>query len=245
LQLPRQAINTIEQIIICKFMLFSYIYHHKKVRAAEGMLARLIRRRVAKWRDEGMDDSALICQFLKMTDHSLDGDIFDLSAPDISEYRERVVNRVLPRAVVGFTANVDHPESDKLGFFMSNLLDKQKTQGLVDKFEAALATELKAITQHPDESPESVLTAAGAWFDAPKAPAFNKLEELLIEGTKITEVFPITSWIQAYISYRYHARVFAFSEHVDEVEKAVRRACKQVLGIEDPQFIDLMRIERD
>ena len=41
---PRQLISTIEQITICKFMLFSYIYHHKKVRAAEGMLIKLLQR---------------------------------------------------------------------------------------------------------------------------------------------------------------------------------------------------------
>lgn len=34
LRLPLQAMNTVEQIIICKFMLYSYIYHHQKVRAA-------------------------------------------------------------------------------------------------------------------------------------------------------------------------------------------------------------------
>jgi HD superfamily phosphohydrolase len=44
LRLPQTAMNTIEQIIICKFMLFSYIYHHRKVRSAEGLLAAMLRR---------------------------------------------------------------------------------------------------------------------------------------------------------------------------------------------------------
>ena len=72
LQLLRQAASTIEQIIICKFMLFSYIYHHKKVRAAEGMLARLIERRVRKWRDEGKDD-AIANYGISSDDRSLSG----------------------------------------------------------------------------------------------------------------------------------------------------------------------------
>jgi HD superfamily phosphohydrolase len=34
LKLPRRSMNTIEQVTICKLMLFSYLYHHPKVRAA-------------------------------------------------------------------------------------------------------------------------------------------------------------------------------------------------------------------
>jgi HD superfamily phosphohydrolase len=39
LRLPRRAMNVMEQIIICKMMLFSYIYHHPKVRASFGTMA--------------------------------------------------------------------------------------------------------------------------------------------------------------------------------------------------------------
>jgi hypothetical protein len=83
--------------------------------------------------------------------------------------------------------------------------------------------------------------APGAWFDVPKPPTFNKLEELLVEATRMTDVFPITSWIQAYISYRYHVRVFAFSEYVLDVERAARHACKEVIGIQDDAFLDVVK----
>jgi uncharacterized protein len=245
LQLPRQAINSIEQMIISKFMLFSYIYHHKKVRAAEGMLARLIRRRVKSWRDEGMDDVALIQEFLKLTDHALGGDVFRLPDVDISDYRDRIVNRVLPREVVGFTSNVEHIESAKLNRFMSDVLKKEEQERLVGKFEAALAKELMQLRPDLGSTPEAILAKTGTWFDVPKPPTFNKLEELLIESTKITDVFPITLWIQAYISYRYQVRVFAFSEYVEYVEKATRYACKEVLGIDDPDFVESMKKGRE
>lgn len=245
LQLPRQAINTIEQIIISKFMLFSYIYHHKKVRAAEGMLARLIRRRVRKWRETGRDDAALIQEFLRLTDHSLEGSVFRLADKDISEYRDRLVDRVLPREVVGLTPNIEHPESAKVSRFMSDLLDKVHTQELVERFESSLANQLMHLSPELGSTPESVLATAGAWFDVPKPPTFNKLEELLIEATSIKDIFPITSWIQAYISYRYHVRIFAFSEHMEKVREAARHACKDVLGIKDPRFIDAIKLDRE
>jgi HD superfamily phosphohydrolase len=245
LQLPRQAINSIEQMIISKFMLFSYIYHHKKVRAAEGMLARLIQRRVQAWRAANWDDAALLRQFLRMTDHVLDGNIFSLPDRDIREYRGRLVNRVLPREVVGFTSNVDHPESAKLSRFMSDVLKKEKKDELVAQFEAAMGEELMKLLPDLESTAEAILARTGTWFDVPKPPTFNKLEELLIEATKITDVFPITSWIQAYISYRYHVRVFAFSEFVGQVEKAARYACQKVLDIKDPNFVDLMKKDRE
>jgi len=245
LQLSRQAINTIEQIIICKFMLFSYIYHHKKVRAAEGMLARLIRRRVESWRDAGVDDAGLIREFLKLTDHALEGQTFNLPDADISEYRKQIVGRVVPREVVGFTSNIEHRESSKVSKFMSDLAKKEYTKQLIEKFEEAMAIELmRQLPQLGTTSP-AVLAKAGAWLDVPKLPSFKKLEELLTGGTRITDVFPITPWIQAYISYRYYVRVFAFSRYITEVEQAARFACKQVLGIEDPKFVDAVKIGRD
>jgi HD superfamily phosphohydrolase len=238
LQLPRQAINTIEQIIICKFMLSSYIYHHKKVRAAEGMLARLIRRAESNWRAQGMGDSQVIRKFLSLSDHSLEGDTFQLSDKSMSDYRERIVSRVLPREVVALTSNVDHPENAKLAAFMSELLKKENTPRLTAKFETALGLELLRLSSELGSNPDEALAKAGAWFDAPKPPTFDKLEELLIEEQKITDIFPITSWIQAYMSYRYFVRVFAFSEYSNLVRQAARKACQEVIGISDPKFVD-------
>jgi HD superfamily phosphohydrolase len=244
LQLPRQAINTIEQIIICKFMLFSYIYHHKKVRAAEGMLARLIKRRVAKWRTEGFDDDLIIREFLKLTDDSLEGKTFELPEKDISEYRKRIVCRVLPREVLGLMSNVEHSESPKVIRFMNDLRDPDHSPTLIAEFESALARKLMRLRPELGKVEESVLTTTGTWFDVPKAPNFNKLEDLLVGGEKITNIFPITSWIQAYISYRYYARVFAFSEYQDDVQTAAKYACKKVIGITDNEFVQVMRQPR-
>jgi HD superfamily phosphohydrolase len=241
LQLPRQAINTIEQIIICKFMLFSYIYHHKKVRAAEGMLARLIHRRVTKWRDEKNEDEFIIKEFLKLTDHSLDGKTFDLPEKDISEYRKRLVNRVLPREVLGLMSNVEHSESAKVTRFMQDLRDPSKSAGLIAKFESALAWKLSRLRPELGKDKVSILTTTGTWFDVPTAPKFNKIEDLMVGREKVTNIFPVSSWIQAYISYRYHARVFAFSEYVDDVEFAAKYACMKVIGISDRNFVHVMK----
>ena len=241
LQLLPQAASTIEQIIICKFMLFSYIYHHKKVRAAEGMLARLIQRRVDKWRKEGKGDPSLIEEFLRMTDHSLDQDIFELCESDLDGYRNRILTRLLPRVVISFTPKTVCPDEGKLIAFMSELQKPEKSDRIKREFENALAERLIELRPELGTTSEAVLTRAGVWFDAPKPPKFDKLENLFVGDEKgqiaLTAIFPISSWIQAYITYRYHIRVFSFSEYLNDVQEASRQACKVVLGIEDQEFV--------
>jgi HD superfamily phosphohydrolase len=246
LQLLRQAASTIEQIIICKFMLFSYIYHHKKVRAAEGMLARLIHRRVRKWRVEGKDDASLITEFLRMTDHSLHSDLFDLDESDLDGYRQRIVNRWLPRAVIAFTPKTVCPDGAKLSAFMSELQKPERVKHLGEKFEFTLAARLIELRPELGKDAEAALTRAGVWFDAPKPPKFDKLEDLFVGDEKgqiaLKTIFPISSWIQAYITYRYNIRIFSFSEYVEDVEVAARHACKVELEIDDQDFCNAITL---
>jgi HD superfamily phosphohydrolase len=63
--------NVMEQIIICKMMLFSYIYHHQKVRASDGLLERWLCRRLESWRANGEPEDKILERFLKMTDAAL------------------------------------------------------------------------------------------------------------------------------------------------------------------------------
>jgi HD superfamily phosphohydrolase len=74
--------NTIEQIVICKLMLFSYIYHHPKVRAAEGMLVDILSYAVKEWRAAGQSDADIVKRFLMMTD-------------DVLSYPDAQGNRIL------------------------------------------------------------------------------------------------------------------------------------------------------
>ena len=80
-----------------------------------------------------------------MTDHSLDKDIFDLGEPDIDGYRQRIVDRLLPRAVAAFSPKTAYPEEAKLNAFMSELQKPEKVRQLKEKFETALATRLKEL----------------------------------------------------------------------------------------------------
>src|SRR5581483_10808680 len=145
---PKQLISTIEQITICKFMLFSYIYHHKKVRAAEGMLIKLLGRMVEIWRKEKLDDDQILLKFMDLKDADLENPEF-LTNSDIiiCEYTSRIVDRLLPRMVFEFVSNNRSKAEAKLKTFGQRLAEpklgpidpKQKT---IKEFEECLRIEL-------------------------------------------------------------------------------------------------------
>ncbi len=144
LRLPRQAMSTIEQIVICKFMLYSYIYHHRKVRSAEGLLARLLFRCVENWRRKGDNDVAVFLRFLDLVDDSLECSEFR-NAPDqvVIAYCERVRKRLLPRDVIDLVSSMfSHIQGEFLANFISILLDPKRRDAAIEKFEKAMGEEL-------------------------------------------------------------------------------------------------------
>lgn len=250
LRLPRQAMSTIEQIVICKFMLFSYIYHHRKVRAAEGMLARMLRRAVALWKSDGRDDMWILHKFLDLTDPSLETPEFLQSSDSgISEYSKRIKNRLLPREVFGFVSSMfSHEKGELLANFISVLLDKKRRNATVSLFQNQLGEELLRIDPSLGSSPEEALWKTGMWLDVPNPPKFENIDLLIGDEHKTTplsSIFPIQYWIQAYESHRYHIRIFAFSEYYDVAELAARNTCKSIIGISDDAFFKAAQKERD
>jgi HD superfamily phosphohydrolase len=250
LRLPRQAMSTIEQIVICKFMLYSYIYHHRKVRAAEGLLARLLRRAVCSWRSAGMGDEALICKFLDLVDPSLHWPEFTAHKDNrVSGYCGRLITRQLPREIFGFVPNMfTHLRAEVIKDFTSRLLDpdQKKRAAAIAEFEESFGRELLKRNRGLGETWEEALLTAGAWLDAPTAPKFENVN--LMVGARsgadnpipLSSVFPIQSWIQAYEAHRYNVRVFAFSEYADDACICAKAAMKHVLKIDDTEFYDSM-----
>src|SRR5579872_1268641 len=241
LRLPRQAMSTIEQIVICKFMLYSYIYHHQKVRAAEGLLARMLRKMVQRWKAAGRDDIWILHRFLDLTDSSLHTPEFlECEDEEVAYYCRRINQRLLPREVFGFVSSMfSHEKGEMLANFISVLLDKARRQQTMDHFEKELGQELVRLDSHLGATPQQALWKAGMWLDVPGPPKFENIDLLIGEAkheTALSSIFPIQYWIQAYESHRYHVRIFAFSEYFEIAEKAARNTCKKIIGIEDDSF---------
>jgi HD superfamily phosphohydrolase len=250
LRLPKLAMSTMEQIIICKLMLYSYIYHHPKVLAAEGLLVKLLKEKVEEWQAQGEDDRQLLRRFMSMTDSALDGpDFIRSSAPSIVDYSYRIQNRLLPRVVYTIGNFTTHAEGDLVRTFLESLQDKKKRDDqaksrrdeLLDAMEDRIGLELLKIDPLLAASPKEALLKAGVWFDVPVPPSMEGLHEVFGKnppGVTVAKMFPIERWIEAYQAHRYYVRVFAFSEYLDSVRRAARVAIAEVIGVRNNQFFE-------
>jgi uncharacterized protein len=242
LRLPKQAMSTIEQIVICKLMLFSYIYHHQKVRAAEGLLEKLLTRVVEHWRTAGKSDEEILELFLSMDDAALQGvELLGSAHADISEYSYRVAFRLIPRWVYGLNSAVSHAEGALIKDFFSSLQDKARRDGLIERLETAIGEELLRRNKKLGSDAKQALWNAGVWVDVPKAPKFEDMKVLIgrtkeTAGVPIKDIFPIGQWTEAYEAHRFYVRIYAFSESADDTEVAARKAIESVIGIKSNEF---------
>lgn len=189
LRLPKMAMSTIEQIVICKLMLFSYIYHHQKVRAAEGMLIKLLEEAVIRWQKNGLADEEILEIFLSASDATLDGELF-LKAKDhdIGNYSYRVVNRLLPREVYRFSPAFSHAEGSLIKDFFTLLEDKQKRQEVMAILHREIGTNLCKTNPALGKTPAQALWNAGVWVDVPKVPKFEDMSVLIGGGGGISRI---------------------------------------------------------
>lgn len=243
LRLSRRAMNVIEQIMISKMMLFSYIYHHGKVRASEGILERLLNRCLIAWRNSGESDEFILSRFIEMTDSAL----YHLAAGETVDqlttaYAYRLVNRLVPREVY----NVSGPSATHAQKVMIEPLldvhDRKRRNEVVSRLEYAIGEELLKLKPELGSNPEEAAATAGVWVDAPKPPDFEGVDEMVM-GTQgstpagpVMQIFPIREWIQAYEHYRYQVRIFAFSEYWDIAKVAGRKAMEHILEIYSDEF---------
>lgn len=242
LRLRRSGLNSFEQIVICKMMLYGYLYHHPKVRAAEGMLEHLLMHCVALWRNDGEGDGDLVCRFLDYTDSALESAEFLRSGDGVvRDYSYRVVNRLLPREVYRFCGNsATHMEGARLKDYLLSLQDKETGLRRREKLEEQIGRELIRINPKVGEKPQEALMRAGVWVDVPRVPKFEDIDTSLAGDsatpTQFSHVFPVEPWTQAYTSHKYFVRIFAFSEFFEETLRAARIAMEEEIGIKGDDF---------
>jgi hypothetical protein len=245
--------HVIEQIVLCKLMLYSYMYHHSKVRAAEGLLEKMLERMVEHWRTEGLGDATILEHFLSITDGALEQNICKMCKDEhVVEYCRRLMLRLLPREVYGLSkANSSHADGALLATFLNMLQDKSCRQARIKELELAIGTELCAARQAVYKDPHQALAESGVWVDVAKPPKFEDLQDLVIgagaggKDLPVTQLFPIGQWQQAWTHYRYNVRIYAFSESLKFVEDAAKRAMKRIIGIESEEFYAAVRHNRE
>lgn len=248
LRLPQRAASTMEQIVICKIMLFSYIYHHQKVRAAEGLQEKLLTVVVGRWQKEGKTDEEVLLKFMNFDDRSLTGEDFLKSGDeDVAQAAYRLANRILPREVYRLSSAISHAEGELLQEFFLTLQEREKRVLLVRELEESIGKEILRHEPKLGKDWAEALWMTGTWVDAPKTP---EVEEVELSGTgypKVTieNIFPVEEWTEAYRAHRYFVRIFSFSEYFDLIGRAAKKAVGDRIGIKTEDFFESCRRKRD
>ena len=245
LRLPPAALNVIEQIVICKMMLLSYLYHHTKVRATEGLLERMLARAQEDRENEGKNGIEILCWYLNLSDSSLRGEFLEASDPIVKRYAYRIVNRLVPREVMRINSSIaTHGDRAPINNLLADLQNRYRRDELMERIETAMGSALIRRDEGVFGSTvRDALGVAGAWLDVPKAPKFTDIDEVASgtedgSGLEFRHVFPVDKWTQAYTSYSYNVRVFAFSEHREAVRVAARGAIEDVTGVKSDAFYE-------
>ncbi len=247
LLLPQRATSTMEQIVICKIMLYSYIYHHQKVRAAEGLLEKLLTSIVDRWQKAEKTDEEILLRFMDFDDRSITGEDFLKSEDaDVAQFSYRLSNRILPREVYHLSPAVSHAEGELLQEFFLNLKERDKRLALVRELEASIGAEMLRINKDLATDWAEALWKTGTWVDAPKTPEVEEVELSGGEYPRVTieNVFPVEEWTEAYRAHRYFVRIYSFSEHCELVAKAAREVVGAKIGIKTDDFFDSCRHNR-
>jgi uncharacterized protein len=242
LKLPKRSMNTIEQVTICKLMLYSYIYHHPKVRASEGLFERVLSSLVQNWTDSGKNDKDILLLFMEFDDSALQGTEFlSSSNSEIAKLSYRLVSRLIPRVVYEIVSSPSGAEGSLLSDFFSKLGDPGTKSVILQKVEEVMGRELRKKRAELGSDSALACLKAGAWFDVPSLPTFEGMDELIGESdgkkaVRIGDMFPINKWTEAYHAHRYAIRIYSFSEYCADVAVAARKALEEVTSISDPDF---------
>jgi HD superfamily phosphohydrolase len=242
--LPKRAMHVLEQIVICKMMLFSYVYHHPKVRAAEGLLERLLDSKVEELKKLKKTEWEILEWFLDATDAQLISTSGANGKGQYSSYSDgayRIVNRILPREVFRLSASdARGAQKSLLANFLTAIRDKQNGNALIYKFERYMGEALKREKPFKGLGWKEALLKAGAWLDVSKAPTFEETQKVVSKTgggrDQASGMFPVHAWQHAYASYRCYVRIYAFSEYSDIVKNCAKAAMKEIIGIEDEAF---------
>lgn len=223
LTIPVRGINALEQLVMGRLVLNSYLYHHQKCRAAEAAFERgLAREFLAHGTILGRDN---VWELFSLQD--ADAFAFRRASTFSAEEIRRLYGRRLRVRVVEFRRS-DLNQSHRVTAGYVRLLEHARVRDW-QGYERLLGLEDRIADQAGLE-PGSVIV------DVPKNPDYADLQNLLIPGKRREsgelpeKVLAYRDWIEAYKSHRAFIRVFA--PRGLRTEDAVWSATKEILTAE-------------
>jgi len=250
LSVPIEGVTALEQIIISKLMLFSYLYHHQKIRCVEAMyheaLTRWVELSKKKPRRKGLPQLDHPACFLNLSDRSLlpagwppqiVGDKAAKAAGDIISMLTR--RELFVRALIIsrlFIPSIDLDPEAKSGFEKLQACGKNAVER-DDLRQQILARALKvmASAHYREETKElrKRFQIQHIIVDIPKSPTVEETESVMIavsptaDGDEknfipLSDVFPIEKWVDSYNAIKWRGHIFAIPDAAHFVNVAAR-----------------------
>ena len=234
LTIPVRGINALEQGVMGRLVLNSYMYHHQKCRAAEAAFERALAR------DYRAEESVLGLRSVWDLFGLQDADAYAFRLGDSTAALElrSLYGRGLRVRVAEFR-RVDLPDSSRISPRFARLLEYSRINDWPQYYE--LLDLEDQIGREAGLDPGSVIV------DIPSNPSYADLENLLIPGRRAEagedahKVLAYRDWIEAYKVHRMFVRVFG----PRGAEAAVWEATRTVLqGHFDLDLPDSVRIRQ-
>jgi HD superfamily phosphohydrolase len=193
----------LEQILFNKVNLFTVVYQHPKVRAAECMFHAVIRKIQETDLALGPRKPRNATDFLWLTDNTFFAEA--LRYPSDREIH-RMIHSILYRRhlVRALTISEELHESDPIAFFELRRLNHNSPEDVTARSDLARAIWEKA--GKPCEQHE-------VWLDLPPNPSLGAADNTFVRTPsrrlrKLTEFFPMNYWNESYMSYKWRGHVF-------------------------------------
>jgi len=224
----------VEQILFNKMLLYSSIYHHHKVRAAECMLKSIFEAaRDFKLEINGLRFNKVI-DFLSVTD----SDILSLQGKpsELVPMVKNILNRsMLKRALVISKSTIKIPTT--VSKRKKKVEAKIKYKKLLEL--AKDPVQMRNIRELIANEVGGEITVYDVWVDLPEPPSFREAKQALIKTGKdkperLDRIFPISKWLETYAENKWKGHIFCppLSKIRKKVDAAARKVMKDELGIE-------------
>lgn len=225
LTLHQASVAPLEQILFSKINLFSIVYQHPKVRAAEKMFQAIIEEAQKRPKDIYFEVSGRklnlnrAIDYLWLTDEVFFSEALRRKQDDLLHQKLHAIRyrRLLVRAL---TISNDTVEDDcqQGGFLQLRKLNQRNPMTYKAKRDIA-----REIIKAADL--EGKLDIQDVWLDLPSDPSFGEADRTFVLTAskslrKISDLFPINYWSELYQKYKWRGHVFCPVEYQQKIYEA-------------------------
>ncbi|TYO94789.1 HD domain-containing protein [Desulfallas thermosapovorans] len=227
------GVSTLEQIVFDKMMLQSTVYHHQKVRAAEGLFSSIF--------EEIFEHKLTVYgkQFNSAADYLYltDDDIYNLAKQsDIPQscsiLAHNLLNRNLPKRALAISGRTVTKETVNNLWKLMRLYENPK--------------EMKSIREKiADEAKktEARITYKDIWLDMPKIAKFKEGDQWAIKSEghdkgylTLHDLFPVDQWVKAFSQNKWMGHVYTYQQYREVVHKASKKVIEDEYDIKFNDF---------